>query len=253
MGWAAGYIDVCGWLVLAHVYTAHMTGNTVSLGVDMAQGDWTQALHHGWPILAFLGGLLFSAMTAGVARRREVRSSFAIALGTEVVLLAVFIYAGTQLRIAENPKEVSTGALLFLIAVLAASLGMQTVTVTRINGLRVYTTYLTGSLSKFAEAVTDYVLWFHDRTHGRFGRRIGKVLRVTPRQRCAQHAALTGGLWIFYFAGAVCGASMEHRYALMALLAPLVVLVCATFIDLKWPVMAADEPRNKIRLPKDND
>jgi uncharacterized membrane protein YoaK (UPF0700 family) len=117
------------------------------------------------------------------------------------------------------------------------------VTVTRINGLRVYTTYITGSLSKCAEALTDYIFWFYRRTRGRLRCRIAKVLRVTPRQKCAQHAALTGGLWTFYFAGAVCGALLEQRFALIALAAPLVILITATLIDIKWPVAAADDPQ----------
>jgi hypothetical protein len=52
--------------------------------------------------------------------------------------------------------------------------GSANVTVTSINGLRVYTTYLTGSLSKFSEAVVDYLFWLRDRTRGRLGARLGK-------------------------------------------------------------------------------
>ena len=59
------------------------------------------------------------------------------------------------------------GALLIFLP--AAAMGVQSVTVTRVGSLRVYTTYLTGSLSKFSEAVTEYLFWFRDRTRGAFG------------------------------------------------------------------------------------
>lgn len=71
------------------------------------------------------------------------------------------------------------------------------VTATPMNGLRVYTTYLTGSLSKFSEALVDYLFWFRDRTGGRLWTRFFKVLRISSRRRCIQHAGLTAGLSAF--------------------------------------------------------
>src|SRR5436309_297956 len=117
----------------------------------------------------------------------------------------------------------------------AAAMGVQTVTVTNINGLRVYTTYLTGSLSKWSEAVVDYLFWLRDRTHSRFTSRFGKVLRVSPRRRSFQHAILTAGLWIGFFFGGVCGALAEPRFKLLSLLAPMAILIAAVTVDLIWP------------------
>ena len=59
--WSATFVDVVGWLVIYHVYTAHMTGNTSALGIALADHNWTQALHHAWPILPFVLGLVFGA------------------------------------------------------------------------------------------------------------------------------------------------------------------------------------------------
>ena len=87
MTWAAGYIDVVAYLVWYHVYVSHMTGNTASFAHDFASGDWAEAFRHGWPILPFTGGLLYSAASTKLARRRGFHSSFSIALITEIVLL----------------------------------------------------------------------------------------------------------------------------------------------------------------------
>lgn len=78
-----------------------------------------------------------------------------------------------------------------LLALPCAAMGMQTVTVTRINGLRVYTTYLTGSLSKFAEAVVDYAFWWKDSMIADADRRFWPTLRESLAQKSIQHAALT--------------------------------------------------------------
>jgi uncharacterized membrane protein YoaK (UPF0700 family) len=243
LAWAAGFVDVAVWLVLYHVYTSHMTGNTASLADDLVQGKWSDAFHYGWAILAFLGGLLYSAATTKAARRRGFHASFSIALITEVLLLGAFIALGSR-YVEKTQLKSPAGAIQYLLLSMpAAAMGVQTVTVTNINGLRVYTTYLTGSLSKFSEAVVDYFFWLRDRTHGRFTSRFGKALRVSPRRRSFQHAILTAGLWIGFFLGAFCAALAEPRFELLSLFAPMAVLTAAVIVDLIWPVAAADEPQ----------
>ncbi len=243
LAWAAGFVDVAVWMVLYHVYTSHMTGNTASFADNLAHGRWTDAFHYGWVILPFVAGLLYSAATTKAARRRGFHASFSIALITEVLLLGTFIALGTK-YIEKGHLRPPAGAIGYLLLSMpAAAMGVQTVTVTNINGLRVYTTYLTGSLSKFSEAVVDYLFWVRDRTHGRFTRRFGRVLRISPRRRSFQHAILTAGLWIGFFLGAFCGALAERRFALLSLFAPIVVLTAAVVVDLIWPVAAADEPQ----------
>jgi uncharacterized membrane protein YoaK (UPF0700 family) len=243
LAWAAGFVDVAVWLVLYHVYTSHMTGNTASFANGLVHRKWSEAFHDGWVILPFLAGLLYSAATTKAARRRGFHSSFSIALITEVLLLGGFIALGSRYLGSDQltPPAGATGYL--LLSMPAAAMGVQTVTVTNINGLRVYTTYLTGSLSKFSEAVVDYLFWLRDRTHGRLLSRLGKVLRVSARRKSFQHAILTAGLWIGFFSGALCGALVEPRLGLLSFLAPMAILTAAVIVDLIWPVAAADEPQ----------
>ena len=222
LAWTAGFLDVFGWRTLSHVYTSHMTCNTASLAIHLAGADWKEARRYVLPILGFVGGLFYGAGVITAARRRGIHSSFSIALGTEIALLVTFIATGAR----------------YGVALLPPALGIQTVTVTRVAGLRVYTTYLTGSLSKFAEAVVQYAFWFGDRTRGRFVKRIGRVLRVTPRLPSAQHAAVTSGLWCGFLAGGICGAWTGTA----GLLAPVGVLAATTIVDLLRPVAAADAP-----------
>ena len=244
MAWAAGFVDVVGWLLLYHVYTSHMTGNTSTLGIDVSKGDWTQALHHAWPLVPFVLGLLFSAFTTTLAHRFRWHSSFSIALATEFVLLGCLIWLGRRYSVHGELHPPSSFVFYFLLSLPAAAMGMQTVTVTRVAGLRVYTTYLTGSLAKFSEAVIHYAFWFYDRTRGRFRQRFYKALRVTMHQRYAQHACLTAGLWIAFLWGAISGAMLKKRYDLFALFCPCAILAIAAIIDLWRPVAAADEPQS---------
>jgi uncharacterized membrane protein YoaK (UPF0700 family) len=242
MAWAAGFVDAVGALVLLHVYTSHMTGNTASFASNLIRNHLTEAFHHAWPIIPFVAGLVYSATTTTVARRNGIHSSFSIALITELVLLGAFIAFGTHFGIDRDPEHASPLVFYAMVSLPTAAMGIQTVTVTRVAGLRVYTTYLTGSLSKFAEGVTQYAFWFYDRTRGRFRRRIGKVIAVTPRIKYMHHALLTAGLWTGFFAGACSGVAAESRYGLFALLLPMAMLAVATAVDIIRPVAAADQP-----------
>ena len=242
MAWSAGFVDAVSWLVLLHVYVSHMTGNTASFASNLVRSQFGEAFHHGWPILPFIAGLMYSAITTTIARRNGIHSSFSIALVTEIVLLTLFVGLGTHFGLEHNPQQMPPLVFYVMLSLPAAAMGMQTVTVTRVGGLRVFTTYLTGSLAKFGEAATSYVFWFYDRTRGRFRQRIGRVLAVTPRIKHMQHALLTAGLWFGFFGGACCGVLTERRYGLTALLLPIGVLAIATIIDIVRPVAAADEP-----------
>jgi len=244
LAWVAGFADVVSWLVLAHIYTSHMTGNTASFSLNLSRDNMVEALGHLWPIVPFVAGLIYSASTTAIARRRGFHSSFAIALATQVVLLIAFVALGTSLLSGADLSSPPGWRFNFLICLPAAAMGIQTVTVTRVAGLRVYTTYLTGSLAKFAEAVVHYLLWVYDRTRGRFRRRIGLVMRISLRRDSVKHALLTSGLWFGFATGALCGALAEERYGLMSLLAPTIVMAATLSVDLIRPVAAADEPHH---------
>jgi uncharacterized membrane protein YoaK (UPF0700 family) len=50
LAWVAGYVDAVGFLTLAGLFVAHMSGNTVRLGVFVGDGDWSLAAQRFVPI-----------------------------------------------------------------------------------------------------------------------------------------------------------------------------------------------------------
>ncbi len=237
MALCAGFVDAACYSELSRLYTSHMTGNTASFASHVLRDGWQGAVRYGWAIACFVIGLLVSASLTHAERRRGIRSAFAAALSVEVALLLLFTLLGWA---AGTP-----GALLIFLP--AAAMGIQTVTVTRVGSLRVYTTYLTGSLAKFSEALTEYVFWFWDRTRGRFQRRIAKVLRVTPRRESAQQAALTAGLWIGFFVGAVAGFAGEDSWGRAVLTIPAALLATIILVDLRCPVALGEFSEDELR------
>src|SRR5712691_993515 len=60
--WAAGSVDAISYLGLGHVFTAMMTGNTVLLGLALAQGEVWAVLRSIIALVGFAAGAAVSAL-----------------------------------------------------------------------------------------------------------------------------------------------------------------------------------------------
>src|SRR5262252_6118874 len=88
---AAGSLDAIGFLALGHVFTANMTGNTVLLGLHVAQEQGAAAVRSLVALLGFGVGLVIGALI--VERSADATpwpKTVTHALALEVVILAVF-------------------------------------------------------------------------------------------------------------------------------------------------------------------
>lgn len=234
-------MDAAGYLILLHIYTAHMSGNSVTLGIAAAQLRWTAVVLRLWPVVTFVLGLILCAIINEIGARRHLQSVSSISLGVEAIFLGAFVflaprYAGNGLKNHPFPD------FFFLAALLTMAMGVQTPTLTRLGGLTLYTTYVTGTLAKFSDSIGEYLGWFYDRTHGRFFHRIGKVILLSPRK--LNNSALMIALWLGYIAGAICGALAKHRWQSFAILVPLGLLGVIIALDLFVPVAP---PREKAQ------
>ena len=202
----AGYVDALGYLLLRGVFTSHATGDTAHIGNALALGDVAEAMRFAWPVFMFVAGLFLSAAITAMAKKRGFHSSFGISLGIEALLLLVSPLIRGYVALA---------------AVLAGSMGIQTLTVTTARGLRIYTTYMTGNLSKFAEGATKYLV---------SGSRIER-----------DHSVITGLLWIFFLAGALAGAAAHGAWGRTAAIAPAAPIALLAAADFRRPIDPVDE------------
>ena len=151
--------------------------------------------------------------------------------------MPIFIGAGAGNGFKANIPPQPALKFFVMVALLTIAMGLQNVSIRRVGGLNVYTTFVTGSLVKFAESDSEYLFWLRDRTHRRFRSRICKVLRVSPRQPPLQHAALTITLWIVYLTGGVCGDFATDRWELRGMIAPLIMLAAITAYGVFRPLL----------------
>jgi uncharacterized membrane protein YoaK (UPF0700 family) len=237
MTWAAGFVDLVGYVSLYGLYTSHMTGNTVSMARHISELDWTGVVRRGWPIVTFVFGLMLGAFIYEAEKRRKIQVPFPPAIGLEALLIGIFIVAATGSHYKADIPPQPAGKFFAMVALLAVPMGIQNVVIRKVGGINVYTTFVTGSLVKFAESLSEYLFWLRDRTRGRVRLRILKVLRVTPRLVAAQHAALTFGLWAIYLTGAVCGGFAVQQWKLLAMLAPFTLLMLISLYGAFRPLL----------------
>ncbi len=235
--WTAGFVDTVGFLLLSDVLTANMSGNTVRIGVGAVTDNATEALRRGWPILLFVVGLVFSAIVHEAGARRRFLSTSAITFGLEAALLG-----GFEVLYTEHPGGLTRGSTFFVAAALLAfAMGLQNATVTRVGALSVKTTHVTGTLTTFAEQVSLFLFWAHDRLRASGAQRCRRVLRLVSHQESFQKALLTGLLWAGFAVGAISGAAARASMGAQLLLPPMLVLAALLVVDLARPIAASDE------------
>lgn len=228
LAWIAGYVDTVGFLALIGVYTSHMSGNTAALGRYFAVKDWEQAARHGWPVLAFVIGLIGGATLTELARRRGYHSRMSLVMLVEIILLAIIAQA--------NPQQAASTAWLGLPAI---AMGMQTVTITRVGEQRVYSTYITASLARFGEGLAGYGFWVADRYRARHdggGNDRHGWLEPVQGNKIMQHVLLNLGLWGLFLIGGLSGANVEAAEGLYALWWPILGLILLVLLDWRHPI-----------------
>ena len=150
MTWAAGFVDLVGYVSLYGLYTSHMTGNTVAMARHISALQWSGVVRRGWPILTFVFGLMLGAFIYEAERRRQIQIPFPPAIGLEALLIAIFIAAGIGSGFKADIPPQPAGKFFVMVALLAIPMGIQNVVIRKVGGLNVYTTFVTGSLVKFA-------------------------------------------------------------------------------------------------------
>ena len=221
LAWVAGFVDAVGFLALYHLFTAHMSGNSVWFGASFGLAEWRPALHHLFPIPLFVAGVAAGTVALELARRRRLRAPFAPALLVEVGLLAVYMLIGSAYVVEGSVQTPAVWAFYLLAALPAVAMGLQNATLSHIAGQTLHTTYVTGVLQSLAEDGVRYLFWMRERSRAVGCRQALRGSSAHPALRAAAAAAL---LWLAYIAGAVSGGFAKHRWELHALALPIAVL-----------------------------
>lgn len=226
---AAGCLDAVGYLMLG-LFTANMTGNTILLGLSIGREAWADALHNVAALAAFVVGA-----GAGTIFTRG-RGRIAHGLGLEAVVLAAAV--GVWGLFGAPRGRVAEPAVYWLIALLSAAMGVQSATVRRVGEQRIATTYVTGTLTTIA---TDTASDLFDRWSTRRAATTARAKSPTAGTAAeiaaragstSRPTALLTGLWAVYLVGALVGGFVEKHWSMLAVAAPILVLLGVVASDL---------------------
>lgn len=206
----AGYVDAVTFIVLFSLFTAHLTGDTTHLAVDVGRDSYGgDALARIVVIVVFVVAVaLGTAVIGSTVRSEHARRRLLV---VEAALLTVLMLAGSY-WIDRGELSKGSAAAVLLAACAAGAMGLQNVVVRSAAGTGVNTTFLTGMLTAFAE---DVVAALRDRTDAEVRRR----------------ARLHGGMWVAFLGGGVIGAAAVTQWDLWALAAPVAVVVTVAAAD----------------------
>ena len=220
-----GYVDAVGFLTLAGLFVAHMSGNTIRLGVFVGDGEWSLAAQRLVPIIVFTVGVAGGIALVEALRRRSAPAPTARVLTVEAALLLAFMLVGGVVLDGHGAAGGSWDY--YLLAVLAVlAMGWQNAALRRVAGVPIHTTFVTGILTHLAEeSVNGWYAW-------RDLRRAGDARHPDDAVAVAfRRARLHGGVWASYLGGGVLGAFLAFRWDLWSLTLPLAVLVVLVAID----------------------
>lgn len=190
----AGFVDAVGLLTLSGLFTAHMSGNTARLGVELGEGRLAAALPLGFAVVAFGLGVMLGA----ACERAGGAAGLTWTLVLEAVLLAaLMIYGGIVVGDRSTAHSIAGFYIPAALAVLA--MGTQASSVPRRHGRALRTIYISGVLTSLGRALV----------------------------RRENEPGLFAGIAALYLTGAVAGALGHTLAALWSLALPIAVLCVA--------------------------
>jgi uncharacterized membrane protein YoaK (UPF0700 family) len=208
--WTAGSVDAISYLGLGHVFTAMMTGNTVLLGLALAQGEVWAVLRSIIALVGFAAGAAVSALVVERGGEREVwppAVTRALALEGAVLLLFSVVWA------LSGPGR-GEGTVRILIVLSGGAMGIQAAAVRRLGVPGIATTYITGTLTSL---MVDVVGWF------RAGVQAAAV-DATPAVNWERRVGLLATVFVVYGLGALAGAVLQARASPLVTLSPLLAV-----------------------------
>jgi uncharacterized membrane protein YoaK (UPF0700 family) len=180
LSWVAGYVDTAGFLRLNGLFTAHVTGNLVVAGAELAGAEFAgPRAEDVWVRLAVIPVFVAAVvMTSVIARTRSV--SLSNLLWLEVVTLLIFTAVGVAV-IPQTEQSVDTSAMFMVGATGVFAMGVRNALMREALGTLAPTTVMTGNFTQLVIDSTrlglihDYDRDNHSGTQAReIRQRIGK-------------------------------------------------------------------------------
>ena len=239
LSFAAGFVDLVGALKIFDLFTAHVSGTTVRLAQRLVEHRWGEATAAVTIVCVFFGASLLGRVLIESAQRSGFRRVASITFGIEWLLLVCVLVIGTTRLSDASPPHAPTAITYLLLAMLAAAMGLQTASLTRIGPLTVHTTFVTGMINKLAQVTSLWIFAAYDLRFGRNHSRDPALVELASTN--ARKVRFLVSLWILYVAGAASGTLLTAREQFAALYWPCGILLAVIIVDQRRPLSIEEE------------
>lgn len=171
---SGGFLDAFAYVGHGGVFANTMTGNVALLGIQVAAGEWAQAVRHIPPLIAFVFAVFVVHLLRLDALAPVIRRPAMVCLTLEIVFLA---FAASGLVGASD---------VWLIPGISFVATLQTLSFTHVENLTYTSVMTTGNLRRAAKKLMEGFIPRYDRT-------------------ALHDASLLGMAGFCFFAGAVLG------------------------------------------------
>lgn len=199
----AGFVEVTGYMDCEGLYASIMTGNTVQLGMNFTDANWTK-----FGLVGYAIALFFVACSIASLIRRHLANP----------VMELFIMSGV-LVLASVVRLFPEFNLIFELPLLSLALAMQGETIARFGGVSLQTLVVTNNIVKFSNAFT--------------GRFISRRFLEKTGQKVPDlaEAVLPGISWLTYSVAAAIAAISNMLTHITLLIPAVIIALVAT--DLK--------------------
>lgn len=229
LAFTGGCADAISYLGLGRIFTANMTGNTVLLGLSLAQAQWPAVLRSVTALAGYLVGVAGGALL--IDRAPKSRQALWPPMVTAICAIELFLLAALTLTGAILPSPSTGGAVDALILLSAAAMGLQSVAVTALGIRGVATTYITGTWTSLISGLVR-------------GLPTDERPEAEPPPGTGMQAAVVGVYVLAAFAGGVAATSW-HLVAFIVPTIVVAVVVAIAWQRFRWPMTneAAGAPK----------
>lgn len=225
LSWVAGYVDTAGFLALNGLFTAHVTGNLVVAGAELA-GARQEAV---WVRLAVIPVFIAAVViTSLIVRTRSARLSHLLCF--EVIALLGFAAVGI-VTIPIGQSRVDAPSMFTVGSIGVFAMGIRNALMREYLGSTAPTTVMTGNLTQFVISLTRlYLIRDYSRDSG----------LQTQEHEVRQTVKKFGSALIGFVLGAVAGAFFMRIIGFWSILLPTIATA----------VLAMDTLRHECRALK---
>ncbi len=208
--WAAGCVDAIVY-IMAHVFTANMTGNAVLLGISVGRDLSIATVRSLVALVTFTAGVVLGSILVGEKVHGIPWKGVRIAVLVETIVLALF----AALFFAPFPQK-DERVVEALIVLSGFAMGMQSATVKRLNLPGIATTYITGTMTSLISGLIHH--WGSEEEEG----------KEEEGSQMERSLALQAWVFILYALAAVASAVLYQHWPSGVALLPLIAIAAVT-------------------------